>query len=143
MAPEIASRFPPIERIREVAERIGRESGYRLIVLFGSAARGDARPADLDFAVLGNGAEVDLVALTNRLIRALGTQAIDVCDLRRADPLLLALVARDGIPLYEGEPGAFADFASLAFRRYADTRKFREMEHREILDFLAGSGGAS
>jgi hypothetical protein len=62
---------------------------------------------------------------------------VDVCDLRRADPLLMALVARDGVVLYEATPHEFDRFASLAARRYADTRKFREMERQEILDILA------
>jgi predicted nucleotidyltransferase len=133
---------PPIERIREAAERIGRESGYRLIVLFGSVARGEPRPEDLDIGVLGR-EPLDAVALTNRLVRELGVQEVDVCDLQRADPLLTALVARDGIPLHEESPGEFARFASLAVRRYADTRKFREMERREIRDILAELGHGS
>ncbi len=73
----------------------------------------------------------------DRLIRALGVQSVDVSDLSRAEPLLLMLVAREGVPLYEENPGDFACFVSLAARRFADTRKFREMERREIHDFLA------
>lgn len=46
----------------------------------------------------------------------------------RASPLLLALVARDGVPLYEARHGAFAGFYSLAIRRFADTRRFRELD---------------
>jgi predicted nucleotidyltransferase len=105
-------------------------------VLFGSVVRGEPRAEDVDLAVLCDG-PLDSVALTNRLIRDLGFQAVDMCELRRAEPLLLALVARDGIPLYEAEPTEFARFHSLAMRRYADTRKFREMERQEIRDILA------
>ncbi len=123
--------------IRDTAQRVGPEIGARLIVLFGSAARSDVSvPEDLDLGVLAEGG-LDLVALTNRFIQLLGTQHIDVADLRRADPLLLMLVARDGIPLFEQPPGEFARFASLAVRRYADTRKFRAAEREEIRDFVA------
>ena len=87
-------------------------------------------------AVLAEG-RLDTVELTNRLIRALGFQAVDIADLSHADPLLMMLVARDGVPLYESSPGEFDRFASLAVRRYADTRKFRAMEAREIRDFIA------
>lgn len=126
-----------LERLRRAAERVSREAGCRLVVLFGSAARAEARaPEDLDFGILGPGA-IDTVQLTNRLIRELRFQQVDVADLARADPLALMLAARDGVPLYEAAPGEFARFASLAARRYADTRKFREMERREIRDFLA------
>jgi predicted nucleotidyltransferase len=110
----------------------------RLIVLFGSAARG-VTAEDVDLGVLVD-AVVDTVDATNRFIRALGLQAVDVADLRRADPLLLMLVARDGIPLYERSPGEFARFASLAARRFADTRKFRDAERHELRDFIARSG---
>ena len=130
------SPLPSIDDLREIAARLGQESGYRLLVLFGSAARGAAAPEDLDVAVLGDAA-TDTVALTNELIRRTGTQQIDIADLRHADPLLMMLVARDGVPLYEREPGEFSRFASLAVRRYADTRKFREMEAREVRDRAA------
>lgn len=125
------------ERIRHTAERVGQELECRLVVLFGSAARGEARrPEDVDLAILGTG-PLDAVAVTNRFIRELGIQDVDVSDLRRADPLLLAAVARDGVPLYEARPGEFARFHSLALRRYFDTRKFRDAEREEIRERLA------
>lgn len=129
--------IPTIEELRRAATVAGREADCRLIVLFGSAARGSgSTPADVDVAVLSSD-ELDTVALTNRLIQDLGFQEIDIADLGHADPLLMMLVARDGVPLYEGRPGEFARFASLAARRYADTRKFRDMEQREIEEFVA------
>ena len=127
------------KKIRNAASEIGREIGARLIVLFGSMARGAGAPEDIDLGVLSAG-PLDLVALTHAFTRRLDTQAVDLVDLGRADPLLLMLAARDGIPVYEGAPGEFARFVSLAARRYADTRKFRETERREILDFLAERG---
>jgi predicted nucleotidyltransferase len=126
---------PSLGRLRTAAVRLGRETACRLIVLFGSAARREPRPGDLDIAILAD-EPLDTLAATNALIRRLGVQQVDVADLRRADPLLLAFVARDGVPLYEREPGEFDRFASLAARRYADTQKFRAMERREIHDLL-------
>ena len=132
---------PTLERLREVAGEIGRELGLRLILLVGSAAREDPGIAqDLDIAVLSR-RRLDSVDLTNRLIRGLGIQEIDVADLGRADPLFLMLAVRDGRLLYEADKGEFARFASLAARRYADTRKFRDMERREIVDFIEGARG--
>lgn len=132
-----ASAIPSIEELRRAAAVVGRETACRLLVLFGSAARpGAPAPHDLDLAALAEGS-LDAVGLTNRLIRALGFQGIDVADLTHADPLLMMLVASDGVPLYESSPGEFDRFASLAARRYADTRKFRAMEAQEIRDFIA------
>lgn len=123
------------ETIREVAAEVGRQIDARLVVLYGSSARGEVAQGDIDLAILPRG-ELDLVDVTNQLTRRLKTQQVDVVDLRRADPLLLMFVASEGIPLYEAKPGEFARLVSLAARRYADTRKFRETERREILDFL-------
>ena len=115
-------------RLERAAATVGRELGAELVVLFGSAARGDALSgSDLDLGVLAPGG-IDAVAVTNRFIELLRVQHVDVSDLRRADALLLALAARDGLPLYEREAGAFARFQSLAARRFADTRKFRQAE---------------
>jgi predicted nucleotidyltransferase len=111
--------------LRAAAERAAAEFGARLVVLFGSTARGETTARDLDVGLLGD-APLDAVAVTNALTRQLGTQAVDVADLRRADPVLLALVARDGEALYEREPGEFSRFVSVAMRRFADTRKFRD-----------------
>ncbi len=139
-----SATLPPLDRLRQAAQAVGRETGCRLIVLFGSAARASQAgrsSEDLDLGVLGRG-PIDAVALTNRFIQAFRFQNVDVADLARGDPLLLMAVAHDGVPLYEAEPGEFARFASLATRRYADTRKFRQMERREIRDFLAPGRGA-
>lgn len=141
-------RAPSRSVLERVAAEVARKHDLRLVVLFGSAARAGsaARPAsadppgDLDLAVLA-AEPLDPVALTNAFIRSLGVQDVDLVDLSRADPLLMELAARDGIPLFEAEPGAFARFASLAARRYADTRKFREMEKKEIREWLETGGG--
>lgn len=124
-----------IERLHEAIRRVAREEELELVVLFGSAARGAGEPRDLDVAVRGAG-PIDPLALTNRLHRALGRSDVDLVDLRRADPLLLFVVAREGIPLYEAEPGTFARFHDLAARRYYDTAHFREAEHEELHDRL-------
>lgn len=147
---------PPMvtrKQLRAAARQVADATGLRLVVLFGSTAR-RARgtegrdPADFDLGVIP-GDDLDLVGLTNAFIRALGEQAVDVVDLRRADPVLALAVARDGIPLHEGSPGEFARFHSLSVRRFADTQKFRATEREAIRSFVAeheartSSGSAS
>jgi len=124
-------RIPPFDELRASVARIARERGFRLVVLFGSVARGELGAEDLDLAILHD-EPLDLIELTNEFTVALGMQEVDLCTLRHADPLLAALVARDGVPLWEASPHEFDRFASLAARRYADTRKFREAEHQQL-----------
>jgi len=130
-----------IEQLREVAARLATECALNLVVLFGSARYPERHPEDLDLALQGD-QPLDLVALTNRFIQELHVQAIDLADLRRADPLLMALVARDGLVLFERAPGIFATFASLAARRYNDTQKFRDAERDHIRAFIRATVGA-
>ena len=113
--------------LRAAAEQIAREAGLELVVLFGSVARGEARAEDLDLGVLG-AAPIDAVDLTNRLTVLLGRQDVDVVDLRTADPVLLMQVAGEGNALFESTPARFNAFYSLAARRFADTKKFRDAE---------------
>ncbi|CAN5757524.1 hypothetical protein BH23GEM10_BH23GEM10_12160 [soil metagenome] len=126
---------PGLAPVRRAVAELTEEQPLRLVVLFGSVARADTRPRDVDIALLGDEA-LDLVALTNRLTRRLGSQRVDLVDLRTADPLLMALIARDGIVLHESAPGEFDRFASLAARRFADTAKFRADEREYIADFI-------
>ena len=114
-------------KLQRSARDVALQFGAQLVVLFGSAARAEETVADLDIGILCS-EPLDAVAITNYLMRALGTQAVDVTDLRRAEPVLLALVARDGIPLFEAQPGTCAKFVSAAMRRFADSKKFRNAQ---------------
>jgi predicted nucleotidyltransferase len=109
------------DQLRTAAGHAAAAHDLSLVVLFGSAATGErAHAEDLDIALLGDG-PLDLVALTNAFTRALGTQAVDLVDLGRADPLLMMFVARDGIVLSERTASRFDEFVSLAARRYSCT----------------------
>ncbi len=125
--------------LRVAATNIACRFDLELVILFGSAVNDRARAEDLDIGVRARNL-VDAVQLTNEFIQQLGTQGVDLVDLRRADPLLLMLAARDGLALYQSEPSRFDEFASLAARRYADTAKFRREESAAIDDFLAKRG---
>ena len=95
-------------------------SGVHALVLHGSRARGDAgASSDWDFGVLGDG-DVDLAALSAALTRLLGTDAVDVVDLRRASALLRYRAARDGVVIVERRDETFRDFALEAVRFWCD-----------------------
>ena len=127
-----------VASIRESMANVGAEiPDLELIVLFGSAASGRARPrSDVDVAVLNRGG-ADLDALFLALAPRLKTDRLDLVDLRRAGPLLAFEVARSGVVLFERSPGVFRQFQSLASRRYADTKKLRDAQRRSIQVFLA------
>ena len=116
------------------------QSQNRLIVLFGSMSKGATTSrSDLDLAILAD-EPLDLVDVTNRVTTMIHVSDVDVVDLRRASPLLAMEVARHGRLLYERAPGEYAEFCSLAQRRYADTAKLRAGKKVAIAQFLKARG---
>lgn len=114
--------------------------GLQLLVLFGSAVKGLARPrSDVDLGVRCDG-PADFDALYLAIAPRLGTDRLDLIDLRRAGPLLAFEVARTGHLLFERHPGAFREFQSLASRRYCDTEKLRRAGRQVIHRFLEREG---
>jgi predicted nucleotidyltransferase len=108
-----------------------------LVVLFGSAALGRAGArSDVDIAVRCTG-PADLDRLYRLLAPRIGSDRLDLVDLRRASPLLMMAVARSGRVLFEKRPGLYRQFQALASRRYCDTAKLRHAQRRAIHAFIA------
>jgi predicted nucleotidyltransferase len=128
------------EEIRKRLSPLFKDEGLQFIVLFGSLASGRIhKESDIDLAFLFD-EPTDILALTNRVIRLLHADKIDVVDLRRASPLLCFAAARQGKLLHERSPGLFNSFYSLAFRRYVDTKKLRDARGNTIKHFLQERG---
>jgi len=135
-----AKEIISIEEIRHKLTPVFKDEGLKLVLLFGSAALGRVhRQSDIDLAFLFD-RPVDILTLTNRVIRLLHTDNIDVVDLRRASPLLKFSVVKNGRLLYERQLGMFNEFYSLAFRMYVDTKKLRDAQATAIKHFLKARG---
>ena len=131
-----------IIQLRERLAPLFADPAIELVILFGSMAGGIGHAeSDVDLAVRGSDV-LDLVALTNDVTRLLHTDDIDLVDLRRASPLLMMEVAREGRLLYERTPGSYPAFCSLAHRRYVDTAKLRVAQRETIRRFLRQRGAA-
>lgn len=94
-----------------LGELLAGRSDLRVVLLFGSRARGTARPdSDVDLAVVAEEG-TDLLALGAELGEELDL-TVDVVDL--ADPTipLLEQLVRDGIVVHEGHRGAGAQWRS-------------------------------
>jgi predicted nucleotidyltransferase len=124
-------------RFTAMAEVLARFPEVRLAILFGSEARGTARPdSDIDIAV--DAPPASLGAIGAALSSRLGAE-VDVVGLGLASiPLLEALIS-DGIVLHEARPGAGALWRSRVlaqletdrpwFRRQRDAWIQRVAEH--------------
>ncbi|XHX78540.1 MAG: DUF433 domain-containing protein [Stenomitos frigidus ULC029] len=111
-----------IDDLPGLIPRILEQAPYvKLLVLFGSRARGDATPnSDWDFAFLcdedhrkqyekGGWDSYRIWGILQTTFQLLDDQ-IDVIDLGRCSDLMAHDIAQDGQILYEREPGEFAAF---------------------------------
>ncbi|MBI4728889.1 MAG: nucleotidyltransferase domain-containing protein [Acidobacteria bacterium] len=125
-----------LPRLTEVC----RAFGVRTLVIFGSVAKGEARPAsDVDLAVdfgkaVAPGTELDFLG---SVVDAVGTDRLDVVNVCTAPPLALREVALHGTAIFEREPGTFARLQMAALGRYMDTARFRRLRS----ELLRGSVG--
>lgn len=129
-----------IEEIRERLNPLFKDKGLQLVLLFGSAATGKMhKRSDIDLAFLFD-KPVDILLLTNKVIRLLHADNIDVVDLKHASPLLKFSIVKNCTLIYEKEPWISNEFYSLAFRRYIDTKKMRIAQAKAIELFLQARG---
>jgi len=129
-----------IEEIKERLKPLFQDEHLQLLLIFGSLAHGKVhKKSDIDLAFLYD-MPVNIIELTNKVIRLLHTDRVDVVDLKRANTLLQFAVIKKGKLMYEKAPGVFHEFCSLAFRRYIDTKKLREARAKAISYFLDAKG---
>ena len=125
---------------RELAAVAAECPGLELLVLHGSRARGDAHGrSDWDF---GYQAEpgFDPDGLLARLAETLQADHIDLADLDRAGALLRFRVARDGVVIFEREPGRFERFWLDAVDTWCDLAPVLEPAYARVLDALPPAG---
>jgi predicted nucleotidyltransferase len=104
---------------RETALLAPRWPQVQLVVIFGSVARDDARPdSDVDVGVLG-GAFWDQLDVGSEIAR-LTRREPHAVDLAAASDWLRFQVAREGVMLYERDPGGWARFRAESAVRYFD-----------------------
>jgi uncharacterized protein len=131
-----AGNIISIEEVKKRLTPLFKDQGLQIALLFGSSVTGEVhKHSDIDLALLYD-RPVDILILTNRVIRYLRNDNVDVVDLRRASPLLKYSILKKGRLLYEKSLGTFNTFYSLTFRRYIDTKKLRDAQAETIKYFL-------
>jgi predicted nucleotidyltransferase len=95
--------------------------GVSVMGAFGSAARSDSVPLDLDVGVRFDG-PVHLLEVIDLLVATTGYDRIDVAVIEGEHPVLDA-AALTGIPLYDREKSGYAALGHLR-----DTANFRRLD---------------
>lgn len=110
--------------------------GLRLLLLHGSRARGDAGArSDWDFAYRAE-PNLDELELRAALVRALGTDDLDLLDLDRAGGLVRYRAARDGKVVVASAPEEFERFALDAVRFWLDAGRAVQAGYEKVLENL-------
>ena len=125
---------PVFDRISAVAAST---PGLDVLVLYGSRARGAARPdSDWDFGYLSGG-PVDHTALLVALVEVLGTDRVDLVDLRRARGLLRFRAAVEGQRLFERHDGLTDRFRLEAAEFWFDAAPVLAPGYEQVLAGLS------
>jgi len=120
-----------------ISEVATRQPGLRLVVVFGSRARGDATAgSDWDVGYLG-GEPLDREGLLADLVAALGTEAVDLVDLDRANGLMRFRAARDAIVAFQAVDDAFERFWFDAVSYWCDMGAIIRAGYEGVLEDLS------
>ena len=130
----------PLDTVREIRNSPAPEiaefcqkHGLNVFVIIGSVAKGTTHSmSDVDLAIWPRSNEFDLLKLFADLVPLLGTERIDIINLKSARPFLPWNVATGGKLLYEAEPGLWAEIGSRAVRSYEDVRRFERYRMMSI-----------
>lgn len=126
--------LPPIDLdLEALVEQLWRMPGLQAAWLFGSRARGQARPtSDIDVGVLIASAEVPTglahFGLGADIASALGLPdgALDLLELRSTSPLIAHRVLVEGRLLVDADPTARVAFQERSLHRFLAARRLRE-----------------
>ena len=111
-------------------------AGLRLLVLYGSRARGDQRHgSDWDFGYLAN-PDFDPDALLAELAEYLRADRVDLVDLATATGQLRFQVARDGRVLVDGSGREWSGFWMAAVSFWCDAGPVITAAYADVLEEL-------
>jgi predicted nucleotidyltransferase len=120
----------PFDRLVRLARAT---PGLDVLMLFGSRGRGDAHPrSDWDFGYLA-APEIDAASLLAAIVEIVGSDRVDVVDLRNASALLRYRAARDGRLVFEARPRLAERFRLDAAEFWCDVAPIVQREYERVL----------
>lgn len=120
-----------------LCDYFGDQAGVIAAFLFGSVARGEARPdSDIDIALLIEPSApkdpLRAARIASDVMGLLQRSDVDVVVLNAASPVLKHRVARDGAILYARSNADVAEFVIRALHEYVDTKPLRDLQKTQL-----------
>ena len=131
----------PGNNVQTITSIVGgwcRRSPVRLCVLFGSQASGKTHPqSDVDLAVwpLGPVSAAMRLHWLNELETTLASAVSLVLVSPELDPVLGFEIARQGLLIFEAEPGMWQEQRLQLWHRYNDSLPFRRAARQRLHEF--------
>lgn len=154
-AQSLVQKVRPGLKVAELAEfipEILKQVPYlTLLVLFGSRARGDAHPdSDWDFAILcdeeqrkqyekGGWDSFRLGGILQNAYDLLDDQ-IDVIEMKKCSEILAHYIAKDGMIIYERDPGTFEAFKRKNLKNKDELQAYHQRVQKETNHKLQNLG---
>jgi predicted nucleotidyltransferase len=138
--PERWTRYRPlpqdIEKRLENLVPLFEKEGVLLAYLFGSLASKSEKlsrlrpPGDVDLAILAK--EGPAYGLFEAIANILGTDRLDLVDLRKASPILRFEILRSGRPIYISDENLRERYEMEILRLYRDTEPMRRRQRKAL-----------
>lgn len=128
------------EELKANIAGICKRNRVRIMAVFGSSLQRTGRDIDLAlYPVRGVAPEIiDKLRLIAEL-ETLFKRKVDITVVNSGtSTTLLFEICRSSLLLYEDQPGSFENERSIAFRKYADSFKFRRMREKTVTNFVKG-----
>ena len=128
------------EKQQKMIEQIARHYGLKLVIFFGSHARGTTHSkSDIDIGFL---AERDfglreIAEIEFEMAQKLNMPRLELTRLGGTSSLFLQQVVSEGQLLYEDAEGAYASFAVSVFKRFIDEKPLRDLKNKSLRAFSA------
>lgn len=139
------NKTPTLEDLKALSPQLAEKMPYlKMLVLFGSRATGHIHAnSDWDFAALydeqirnnyiKDGWSWFEIPLIISQIFEISSDKTDFVELNSCSWLLAHFIARDGILLYEKDPGGFDYFRLTSIRSESELKKFRR-DQRQLIE---------
>lgn len=123
------------EEIKSRISEMGKRRELALVILFGSRARGDAfKGSDIDIAYssikpMDLREENEMAVELHEIFK---TSDVDIANIANASPLLLRLITRDGIALYEAKESVFNELYLYALKIFREAKVLFDIREKYV-----------
>lgn len=128
------------EKLKNRVSKLAEKYGLRLVLLFGSQARGDThKESDIDIAYL-SGKSLDFnqeCYLNFEFTTIFHQDRVDTADLKKANPLLMYAIFDNPGALFQEDNLIFSNYQAYAFKKYIEAQPIFEERARRVREYVS------